>query len=81
MEMKVTVFFGTIEYFEREFLSYAAKKHLFSLSSDHILAIYSSLKNELLHDFICADGLRMECLENLNIACKNYINQEMRVTS
>jgi hypothetical protein len=76
-EMKVTVLFGTVEYFEREFLRYAAKSH----SNNEILTAFLRLKDELLHDFICSEGLRKECLENLSTACKNFKNLEMRATS
>jgi hypothetical protein len=81
MEMKVTVLFGTIEHFEREFLTYAAKNHLIRLSNNEVLSIYSILKDELLHDFICAEEIRLECLENLTRACSKFINSEMRATS
>jgi hypothetical protein len=81
MVLKLTVVYGTIEYFEREFLKHAPKNHLIRPSNDEILLIFSSLKDELLHDFICSEGLRKECLENLHTACRNFKNPEMRATS
>jgi hypothetical protein len=74
----MTVLFGTVEYFEREFLTYAAKNHLSQLANDQILMIYSRLKNELLYDFVCAERIRMECFENLEQACSKLKNSEMR---
>lgn len=65
----MNVFFGTVEYFEKEFLTYAASNHLSNLSNDQISAFYSKMKDELLHDFVCTERIRLECLENLKQAC------------
>ena len=74
MKTKVTVlFFGTVEYFEREFLMYAAKSQIRLLSNDQILMVYSRIKDELLFDFVCAETIRKECFENLEVACSRLI--------
>jgi hypothetical protein len=65
----VTILFGTAEYFEREFLTYAARNNLNQMNNDQILMIYSRLKNELLNDFVCEESIRKECIQNLERAC------------
>ncbi|MCQ6278545.1 hypothetical protein [Bacillus sp. EB600] len=77
----MTFLFGTVEYYEREFTMYTAKNHLKILSKDQILMIYSRLKDELLFDFVCAETIRKECIENLEVACFRLLNTEMRATS
>lgn len=72
----MTMLFGSVEYFEREFLTYAAKNHVRQLAKNEILMIYSRLKNELLYDFVCEEEIRIECFENLEQACSNLKNSE-----
>jgi hypothetical protein len=69
----VTVLFGSVEYFEQEILSYLEK------SGEHvreaaISKIYSNLENELLHDFVCDEKIRQECLQNLSNACEKLVS-------
>ncbi|WP_257958743.1 hypothetical protein [Bacillus sp. V3-13] len=66
--MKLTVLFGTVEYFERELLEYTAVKSLQEMGKDYISAAYSRLEDELLNDFICDDKVKAECLRNLSVA-------------
>lgn len=77
METIVTILFGSVEYFEREFLTFAAINNLNQLTNDHILMIYSRIKNELLNDFVCEENIRMECFQNLERACFMIKNLEL----
>lgn len=73
--------FGTVEYFEREFLTYAEKTDLGRLSKAQISAIHSTLKEELLTHFVCTERIRTECLENLAQAHCNLTHSDMSVMS
>lgn len=63
----MTVLFGSIEFFEREIIN--------SLNEDSISIITSKLEYELLHDFICHERIRLECLNNLKRANKRIIER------
>lgn len=75
----MTVLFGTVEYFERKFLSYAEANHIDRLSQEQISAIHFKLKDELLNDFVCTERIRTECLDNLAQARGKLTNSEMLV--
>ncbi|HAQ06126.1 MAG TPA: hypothetical protein DCR24_00775 [Bacillus bacterium] len=74
----MTVLFGTVEYFEREFEYYLAEVQKRNKLQDEIDAIHSKLKNEIMHDFICDENLREECLQNLSDAC-NKLTENLLV--
>lgn len=64
----MTILFGTVEYFEREILN-TPQDQTNSLSKDEYLKhIYAKLENEVLHNFVCDEKIRIECLQNLQIA-------------
>lgn len=64
----MTILFGTVEYFEREILSTPDDLSK-SLSKDEYLkSIYAKLENEVLFNFVCDEKIRIECLQNLQIA-------------
>jgi hypothetical protein len=67
------VLFGSIEYFEKEILSYASQKSLMNIAYEQVMEIYSDLKNELINDFICEEKIKKECLNNLNLASKKFL--------
>ncbi|AIE61478.1 hypothetical protein [Bacillus methanolicus] len=69
----MTVLFGTVEFFEREMLDYAKKKQF---AKNSIMEKYSSLKHELLYDFVCDEKLRIECLQNLSIAYQKLLEHD-----
>jgi hypothetical protein len=73
----LTVLFGTVEYFEREFLTFASKENLSLLTNDQILMIYSKFKNEISNNFVCDERIRMECFQNLERACFKIKNLEL----
>ena len=57
--------FGTIEYFEQEILN-KPQDQTQHLSKDEILqSSYEQLEYEVLHNFICDEKVRLECLQNL----------------
>lgn len=64
----MNVLFGSVEYFEQELQKVAAQNHLNTMTHEDISMIYSTLKYELLHDFVCAERIRVECIENLTQA-------------
>ena len=74
----MTVLFGTVEYFEQEFEYYLADGQKRNQLKDEIDAIHSKLENEILHDFICDEKLREECLQNLSDAC-NKLTEDLLV--
>jgi len=81
VEIRVTVLFGSVEYFEKEILNAAAQSHINNLTHDHISMIYSRLKNELLNDFVCEERIRVECLKNLTQASGRLFKLEMSATA
>ena len=81
MEVRVTVLFGSVEYFEKEILNAAEQSHLNMLTHDHISMIYSRLKSELLNDFVCDERIRVECLKNLTQAFNGLFKLEMSATA
>ncbi|WP_156291943.1 hypothetical protein [Oceanobacillus salinisoli] len=70
----MTVLFGTVEYFREEILKGIGmyNKEQLSVESD-LLEIYSLLKNDILNDFVCDEGFRLNCLQNLEIAYRQQI--------
>jgi hypothetical protein len=75
----VKVFFGSIEYFEREMMSFAKRRSNNCLAREQAMEIYSELKNELVNDFICDDQIKKECLNNLNIANQRFLHKYQAV--
>jgi len=67
------VLFGSIEYFEREIMSFAKRKSLITLSPNQVMEIHSGIKYELMNDFICDVDLKKECINNLNLASEKLI--------
>ncbi|MGF2617920.1 hypothetical protein FZC84_12825 [Rossellomorea vietnamensis] len=67
----MTVLFGSVEYFERELNDYLVNQELSHLSiGQKIELTYTTIKEDIAHNFICSDTLREECLDNLNKAYK-----------
>jgi hypothetical protein len=64
------VYYGSVEYFEREIIQYLSEHPDNCADQEELSAIASRLEGELMHDFICDERLRTECLENLECACK-----------
>jgi hypothetical protein len=77
----MTVLFGTIEYFEREILNYAALYNYRKLAKHQVLMIYSTLKDDLLNNFVCGEQFRMDCLDNLSHACDKLLDVELCMPS
>lgn len=77
----MTAFFGTVEYFEREFRSFAAKRNLSRLTNDQILMAYFRFKKELLNNFVCDERVRLECFQNLERACFKIKSVELCVSA
>ncbi|MGE7766971.1 hypothetical protein [Peribacillus sp. NPDC096540] len=70
-EFKMTVLFGTVEYFEQEMLRHLEICQMGKWTKeDEISLIYSRLENEILFDFVCDEKVRIECLKNLAYADK-----------
>nr|WP_210365792.1 hypothetical protein [Bacillus sp. REN3] len=74
----MTVLFGTVEYFEQEIEHYLADVAEKQRIREEIYKIQSKLEDELLHDFICDEKLRKECLRNLADAF-NKLKQDLAV--
>jgi hypothetical protein len=81
VETKVTVLFGSVEYYERELLHEADQNHVNRHADDAISMTYFRLKNELLNDFVCEERIRVECLENLTQAFGRLFKSDMRMTA
>ena len=67
------VFFGSIEYFEEEMLSFAKRKSFMELSTNQIMEIQSEIKDELINDFVCDVDIKRECINNLNLAAERLL--------
>ncbi|WP_156291260.1 hypothetical protein [Oceanobacillus salinisoli] len=68
----MTVLFGTVEYFREEILKGIGMVDKETIESD-LLEIYSTIKSDILNDFVCDEGFRTDCLQNLDIAYKQQI--------
>ena len=71
----MTVLFGTVEYFEKEMINILSKKGLTKISQEEILEVYSILEEEFRNEFVCAENVRLECLQNLIKANKSFIEK------
>jgi hypothetical protein len=67
------VLFGSIEYFEKEFISFAKRRRYINFEHEQVLEIYSEMKDELINDFICDDNIKKECLKNLSLASQRFL--------
>ncbi len=67
------VVFGSIEYFEREMMSFAKRKSLKTLSPNQVIEIHSEIKDELMNDFICDVDIKKECVNNLSLASERVL--------
>lgn len=80
MGSKVNVIFGTIEFFEKEILSYLYENQTKEKIEDPLTTITSQLEDELLYDFICDETIRIQCRRNLQNAVQN-VSQKMETVS
>ncbi|XJZ26922.1 hypothetical protein ACF5W4_16590 [Bacillota bacterium Lsc_1132] len=71
---RMTVLFGTVEFFKNELLALAKRNQLERLTVKNTSRAYYTLKEELLFDFVCDEAIRCECLQNLEIAYKTLLN-------
>ena len=80
---KLKVFFGSIEYFEKEIMSFAKKRSYINLAREEVMEIYSELKDELkdelMNEFICEDHIKKECINNLNLASQRFLHKYQAV--
>ncbi|MDR6121872.1 endoglucanase Acf2 [Bacillus sp. SLBN-46] len=76
---KLKVLFGSIEYFEKEIMSFAKKKSSINLAREQVMEIYSEMKDELMNDFICDEHIKKECLHNLNLASQRFLHKYQAV--
>lgn len=76
---KLKVFFGSIEYFEKEIMSFAKRRSYIHLAREEVMEIYSELKDELMNDFICEDHIKKECINNLNLASQRFLHKYQAV--
>ena len=76
---KLKVLFGSIEYFEKEMMSFAKKESSIHLAREQVLKIYSEMKDELMNDFICDERIKKECLHNLNLASQRFLHKYLAV--
>jgi hypothetical protein len=75
VEKHLNGLFGTIEYFEKEMLSFAKRKNYTQMAREHVMEIHSKIEDELVNDFICDDKIKKECLENLNLASQRFFEK------
>jgi hypothetical protein len=76
----MSVLFGSVEYYERELLHTVEQNQVNTRADEQISKTYAKLKRELLHDFVCEEKIRTECLENLTKAFCRRFNSDMGVT-
>jgi hypothetical protein len=69
--------FGSIEYFEKEMLSFAKRRSYSEMAREHVMEIHSKIEDELVNDFICDDKIKKQCLENLNIASQKFLDKQL----
>jgi hypothetical protein len=77
----LTVLFGTVEYFQNEILNFLKKNRLAKVSKEQVVDIYSTLKHELLNDFVCTEKVQIECLQNLMIANNRFLDENSEIFS
>ena len=73
------MFFGSIEYFEKEMMNFAKRRSYIYLAREQVMEIYSELKDELMNDFICDERIKKECLHNLNLASQRFLHKYQAV--
>ncbi|WP_413307739.1 hypothetical protein AA0X95_08290 [Bacillus sp. 1P10SD] len=76
---KLKMFFGSIEYFEKEITRFAKKERSVHLSREQVMEIYSEMKDELMNDFICDERIKKECIHNLNLASQRFLHKYQAV--
>ncbi|WP_370223606.1 hypothetical protein [Cytobacillus sp.] len=59
-----TVLFGTIEYYERELISYFTNNHI-SNKGDATMKIFIMLEAEIFNVFLFDEAIRIKCMQNL----------------
>ncbi|KAF0819766.1 MULTISPECIES: hypothetical protein [unclassified Cytobacillus] len=59
-----TVLFGTIEYYERELISYFTNNHI-SKKDDATMKIFIMLETEIFNVFLFDESIRIRCMHNL----------------
>ncbi|RBP94560.1 hypothetical protein DFO70_104200 [Cytobacillus firmus] len=59
-----TVLFGTIEYYERELISYFTHNHI-SNKDDATMKIFIMLEAEIFNVFLFDEAIRIKCMQNL----------------
>ncbi|MGA5689405.1 hypothetical protein [Cytobacillus pseudoceanisediminis] len=59
-----TVLFGTIEYYERELISYFTNNHI-SNKDDATMKIFIMLEAEIFKVFLFDEAIRIKCMQNL----------------
>ncbi|MBU8772261.1 MULTISPECIES: hypothetical protein [Bacillaceae] len=59
-----TVLFGTIEYYERELISYFTNNHI-SNKDDATMKIFIMLEAEIFNVFLFDEAIRIKCMQNL----------------
>lgn len=63
----MTVFFGSVEFFEREIINFLHENQT-SVNEIPLSMITSKIESEVLDDFVCDERIRVECLKNLRSA-------------
>lgn len=71
----MTVLFGTVEYFKNEIINSLKKREITSISKEQLLDIFSLLEDEFRNEFVCAENVRIECLQNLVAANKSFMEK------
>lgn len=59
-----TVLFGTIEYYERELISYFTNNHI-SNNDDATMKVFLMLEAEIFNVFLFDEATRIRCMQNL----------------
>lgn len=69
----MTVLFGTVEYFEREFMDYLSKVYpIYGSKEDSLKVIYSRIENNLFEGFVCGEIIKKEYFKNLLSAYEKF---------
>ncbi|KML46446.1 hypothetical protein [Cytobacillus firmus] len=59
-----TVLFGTVEYYERELISYFTNYHI-SNKDDAAMKVFLMLEAEIFNVFLFDEAIRIRCMQNL----------------
>lgn len=77
---RMSVLFGTVEFFNYELYALVQQNQAEEYTAEKVNRAYYLLKEELLNDFVCDESIRYECLLNLEIAYKTFMDKFEKIS-